>query len=1079
MTARFSLEKDNFTLRDYNRARPFSSFLPGIAGEHGKPLWLFYTNRGQCVSSFGVRNRNGALLEFYPANKAYISTPLLGFRTFFLIGSGPKAVFYEPFRAAAGPGVEQTLRIRPQEIEIEEIHQPLGLKIRVVVFNAPNERLPLLVRQVEIENLSKKPKSIVMADGLPQVVAFGLPEGLLKQMSRTMEAFTEVVHGKERLPFFKLKTEPSDKPDVTWIHGGFFNFSFLEGKPQRILTDPKALFGQDTSFEDPRLFREGRAASWSPRLASLTPAAFSLSRFPLGASSTQRLHSYYGQADEWSAADTLRRKIQKDRAYAQTKRTACAALISSLTDAFALHSGIPVLDPYSRQTFLDNTLRGGKPWVIEGNPSKVFHYYSRKHGDMERDYNFFEVSPTYFSQGNGNFRDVNQNRRSEALLYPGVGATNVETFFNLLQLDGYNPLVIQFEKFSVPDAGRQKVEALVPVNRREAFHVFLSKPFNPGELFEQLQQAGFSMLKAQQAMDVILSEAQKIQDASHGEGYWIDHWTYNLDLLENFASVYPDQLKWLWVKRRDFTYFDNDHVVQPRHKKYVKRSDGAVRQLHAVLRDDEKTELIRHRKEDPFKVRTLHGQGAIYKSSLLAKVVGLLSVKASTLDPFGTGIEMEADKPGWCDALNGMPGLLGSSVSEAFELRRWVSFVREQLPSWLQPHEMHPFATEVADFVKSVRDALALAKPADFYKTWDTLCALRERFRETTRLGISGEETSLSREDIESLLDVVAKVLDAGLTKAFLPNGLCTTYFINEASDFEILPAAVKNTDDDEKPVVNVRVSKFKQIPVSPFLEGPVHALRVIQDPVRARTLYRAVKASDLYDRKLSMFRLNVPLTRESFEIGRNKIFPPGWLENESIFLHMAYKFLLETLRSGLVEEFFKDFRSGLVAFQKPSVYGRSLFENSSFIASSRFADARVHGVGFVARLTGATAEWISLVLHMGLGSKPFRWQNGQLSFEPAPILPAAFFTKRATAEFPKNSFGFKLFSDTWMVYLNPSLKDTFGARPLTPSRYALVYKDKDRRSVLHEGRALPQALAQDLRKGHLARVTITLEPRS
>src|SRR6185437_16372931 len=98
MTVRFSLESDTFTIHDYNRARPFSSFLPGIAGERGKPMWVFYANRGQCISSFGVRNRNGAMLEFYPANKAYIATPLLGFRTFLRIGTQPKAIFYEPFK---------------------------------------------------------------------------------------------------------------------------------------------------------------------------------------------------------------------------------------------------------------------------------------------------------------------------------------------------------------------------------------------------------------------------------------------------------------------------------------------------------------------------------------------------------------------------------------------------------------------------------------------------------------------------------------------------------------------------------------------------------------------------------------------------------------------------------------------------------------------------------------------------------------------------------------------------------------------------------------------------------------------
>jgi len=36
------------------------------------------------------------------------------------------------------------------------------------------------------------------------------------------------------------------------------------------------------------------------------------------------------------------------------------------------------------------------------------------------------------------------------------------------------------------------------------------------------------------------------------------------------------------------------------------------------------------------------------------------------------GIEMEAGKPGWYDALNGLPGLFGSSVGETAELIRLI-----------------------------------------------------------------------------------------------------------------------------------------------------------------------------------------------------------------------------------------------------------------------------------------------------------------------------------------------------------------------------------------------------------------------
>src|ERR1019366_4683975 len=106
-------------------------------------------------------------------------------------------------------------------------------------------------------------------------------------------------------------------------------------------------------------------------------------------------------------------------------------------------------------------------------------------------------------------------------------------------------------------------------------------------------------------------------------------------------------------------------------------------------------------------------------------------------------------------------------------------------------------------------------------------------------------------------------------------------------------------------------------------------ALRSADSVKTAGPLYQAVKASELFDRKLKMVRLNAPLKKETFEVGRIKIFPPGWLENEAIFLHMAYKFLLETLRCGLAKEFFDDFKNTIVAFRDPRVYGRSVFENS------------------------------------------------------------------------------------------------------------------------------------------------------
>jgi hypothetical protein len=252
-----------------------------------------------------------------------------------------------------------------------------------------------------------------------------------------------------------------------------------------------------------------------------------------------------------------------------------------------------------------------------------------------------------------------------------------------------------------------------------------------------------------------------------------------------------------------------------------------------------------------------------------------------------------------------------------------------------------------------------------------------------------------------------------------------------------------------------------------------VHALRSVNDTQRALALHAAVRKSSLFDAKLGMYRVNAPLDSESFEIGRSRIFSPGWLENESIFLHMHYKYMLETLRSGLAQEFFQDLKQGLVAFHKPEVYGRSPLENSSFIASSRFPDAKVHGVGFVARLSGATAEWISMVLHMGLGAAPFCLVGGALRFAPQPVLADWLFTTAPTGGFTADSFGFKLFGHTWVVYSNPARRSTFGPGAVAPVHFELNYLDGNRQ--LHQGRWLPKDLALNLRDGKLSSLVIGL----
>lgn len=39
----------------------------------------------------------------------------------------------------------------------------------------------------------------------------------------------------------------------------------------------------------------------------------------------------------------------------------------------------------------------------------------------------------------------------------------------------------------------------------------------------------------------ILNNCNQNIEAGFGEGYWSDHWDYNMDLVDNYLSVFPDK----------------------------------------------------------------------------------------------------------------------------------------------------------------------------------------------------------------------------------------------------------------------------------------------------------------------------------------------------------------------------------------------------------------------------------------------------------------------------------------------------------------------------------------------------------
>ncbi|MCF7910954.1 MAG: hypothetical protein K9M99_00375 [Candidatus Cloacimonetes bacterium] len=1094
-------EAGEFIINDYNSAKLFSSFFPGIAGKNGVPMWTFYVNRSQCICSMGIQDKQHPIMEFLPANWAYNLVSTQGFRTFIKFSDTKQVSFYEPFQNNLRDDQmqkEQRMIIAPAQLTLEEVNYTLGLRFKVEYFNVPQDEYAGLVRKLKIENISDEPVSLEGLDGLPLIIPYGLDNNGLKFMRRLMEAFIEVVNYENKVPFYKGKVKPADRPDVVRIKKGNFYLGFEpEDSGSRLVTpiyDPVKIFGirGDYNYPEKFLISSSEEMQSDQIYENRLPCAMGNFKAEIAPGQTYTYISIIGSAGSVQELNALVPVITK-REYIDKISLVNQEIIEILTQNNFINSRESLLNNYTKQNFLDNVLRGGFPYTLKGrNNQTTLHLYSRKHGDLERDYNDYRLAPAHYSQGNGNFRDVNQNRRCDLFFNPDVREGNVEHFYNLIQLDGFNPLVIREVRYSVTDAVKINSILAEYLEEEQAKQLtpYLKEPFTPGDLLAYLKDNKISL---NSQIDVFLGDflgsCSKNHDTDYGEGYWTDHWTYNLDLLENFLAVYPEKKNWLLFEKEQFSFYDNPHCVQARDDKYV-IWDGNAMQLNAVVFDEQKEIMISQRTENPNKVRTRNGTGEVYYTSLFNKMLSLIVNKLSSLDAEGVGVEMEAGKPNWYDALNGLPGLMGSSISETLEVKRHILFLLKALEEYGANNQKWQVYVELSEFM----NALSALLKAEFssFEFWDKAATAREKYRLNTRLGISGKEKPVTKAQLIEFLQSGLNKLNEGIDKAWdREDNIISTYFISEAVEYEEIKLSDNNgkivTKTNPKGLTCFRAKKFTHKALPLFLEGPVHYLRCQPEKDMAKAFAQNIRKSGLYDTKLKMYKVNSSLADQPMEIGRARTFSPGWFENESIWLHMEYKYMLELLRNELYDEFYRDFKKVFVPFFDPQVYGRSILENSSFIVSSANPDPSIHGNGFVARLSGATAEFINIITFMCIGKAPFTINAaGELQLSFHPVLPASLFITKAQEKklnianswqqvhFAANTFSFMFLGKILVTYHNADQADTFGNDAVSPAEWLLT--DHEGNTSKFDTPELTGEIVRNIRSGMISRINIELK---
>jgi hypothetical protein len=932
----------SFVIHDFQKQKPFSSFLPGIAGLQGLPMWAFYVNRGQAISSFGVRDKNGAITEFYPANLAYAYVHQHGFRTFIK----HEQIVFECFQEKNSS--QQTLSITGHDLVLEEVIPTWAIKVVVTYATLPEMPLSALMRKVEIINLTSEKKAFVIVDGLSQMLPAGIDYGGYKAISNLLQSWMEVEENSEYV-FLKLRASTADSSEVKLVEDGHF-YTYVGLHQPHYIYDYKSVFALDRSFQTPYQFQQLDYVTFCQQKqapVNQVPSAFVSAEINL--KDRVSFYGLFGYSAHRSQLSSLLKTFTLKTL--EEKFLQNSTIIHHLNQDIHTETNEPLLDAYFKQCYLDNILRGGYPLTFKTLDGQVaYHVYSRKHGDLERDYNFFSIEPSYLSQGNGAFRDVLQNRRNDLYFHPEAGVTTIAQFMSLIQADGYNPLSVEGITFTFSGDASQYPASFSPLLKTE---------FTPGQLALAAEKHQLPILKT---VENILAQSHYQIRATYGEGYWGDHFTYILDLLETYFDIYPDQLSSLMNDR--FPFFVSPATVKKRAEKYVLIGDK-VRQYHAVQH---------HHQQSP-RGWLMDEQKHILKVTLAGKLLTLIANKFAQLDPEEIGLMYEADRPGWNDALNGLPGLFGSGVSELIELKRLVQFFQTHIQD-ATVEGLSPLTILLQNLVQGQQLSTNMQR-------WEARMDALENYREALHQPVQVQ--LIAKEELQAFLATAQATLDHSLTQLKKMGPIPPTYFTYEATAYDRL------TTNHDRTFVKVKTFKRHDLPL--FLEAPARWLASLPiSKANGEALYQAIKGSPIYDQNLNLYKTSASLEDQTMEIGRIRAFTPGWLERESAFLHMTYKYYLGLLKAELYEAFFQTIPHGLTCFMDPKLYGRSPLENSSFIATSNNPDESKHGQGFYARLSGSTSEILSMWKYLFFGKQLFRMENQQLVFAIQPKVPAHYF---------------------------------------------------------------------------------------
>ena len=652
-----------YKISNYDAMRPF--FMSIVSNSNH---WMFLSSTGGL--SAGRKNSEFALFPYYTDDKITESAEFTGSKTICLVERGDKVSLWEPF-SSKYDGVYKVSRnlyknAYGNKIRFEEINHDLGLSF---TYDWNSSDKYGYVRKSELTNLGADAARVRFADGLQNLMPYGVETALQQASSNLVDAYKKCELEKESgLGLFSLsavivdKAEPSealrvnvawslDRPNSTKLLCSKQLDAFRKGAVPTQEVDIKAERGAYFVCDEVNL-AAGASEAWSI-VADVNKGPVEVADLMAALSDPQALKAeLLADVEEGSqhlvelvaASDGLQltndrllnirhfantmfnimrggifddnyniEKADFDKYMAKANKEVYARtadLIDGLEDVFDLQTLKALAEATPDEDF--------KRLALEYLPLK----FSRRHGDPSRPWNKFsintrdEVTGEKILDYQGNWRDIFQNWEALAHSYPEFMEGMIHKFLNATTFDGYNPYRVV----------------------KDGFDWETIEPDNPWSYI----------------------------------GYWGDHQIiYLLKFLEFIEAYYPGTLK---------EYFGQEHFVYA-------NVPYRIKEYQDLLKDPKNTIDFDHKEEEAIQERRasvgvdgallLNGKSEIHKVNFIEKILATVLAKVSNFIPEG-GIWMNTQRPEWNDANNALVGN-GVSMVTLYYLRRFLDFFEGML----------------------------------------------------------------------------------------------------------------------------------------------------------------------------------------------------------------------------------------------------------------------------------------------------------------------------------------------------------------------------------------------------------------